>query len=141
VAFIWKQIGTTCESLPEAHKILRCFNAVCRVAAPSLIFKSEAIVHPDFIVQYIDRYECQISYKCVVMVLVAAGKVLTSDHHSPLQMCLLWESLATRNVELLSQALERRHNLVGGCAWVNYVRSHDDIGWTFADEGECRFGV
>jgi amylosucrase len=63
VAFIWKQIGTTCESLPEAHKILRCFNAVCRIAAPSLIFKSEAIVHPDFIVQYIDRYECQISYK------------------------------------------------------------------------------
>jgi len=50
-------------------------------------------------------------------------------------MCLLWESLATRNVDLLSQALERRHNLVGGCAWVNYVRSHYDIGWTFADEG------
>jgi len=63
VAFIWKQIGTTCESLPEAHKILRCFNAVCRIAAPSMIFKSEAIVHPDYIVQYIDRYECEISYK------------------------------------------------------------------------------
>jgi len=55
---------------------------------------------------------------------------------SPLQMCLLWESLATRNVALLSQALEKRHNIVSGCAWVNYVRSHDDIGWTFADEGE-----
>jgi amylosucrase len=26
-------------------------------------------------------------------------------------------------------------------AWVNYVRSHDDIGWTFADEDAIRFGV
>lgn len=55
-------------------------------------------------------------------------------------MCLLWEGLATRNASLLSQALERRHNLVSGCAWVNYVRSHDDIGWTFADEGMYHSG-
>lgn len=26
-------------------------------------------------------------------------------------------------------------------AWVNYVRSHDDIGWTFADEDALKFGI
>ena len=34
VAFIWKRLGTPCESLPEAHLLLRAFNAVLRMAAP-----------------------------------------------------------------------------------------------------------
>jgi amylosucrase len=37
--------------------------------------------------------------------------------------------------------LEARHNLPGDTAWVNYVRSHDDIGWTFCDAEAQRLGV
>jgi amylosucrase len=122
VAFIWKQLGTPCENLPEAHTLLRAFNAVCRLAAPSLLFKSEAIVHPDEVARYIDPAECQLSY-------------------NPLQMALIWEALATRDVSLLTQALERRHNIPEGTSWVNYVRSHDDIGWTFADEDAAELGI
>lgn len=122
VAFIWKELGTTCESQPEAHLLLRAFNEVCRLAAPSLLFKSEAIVHPDEVIEYIDLEECQLSY-------------------NPLQMALTWEALATRDVRLLAQALERRHALPAGTAWVNYVRGHDDIGWTFADEDAAELGV
>lgn len=122
VAFIWKKLGTDCENLPEAHALIRAFNAVARIAAPSLLFKSEAIVHPDKVVQYISSDECQLSY-------------------NPLQMALLWNSLATREVNLLEQALERRHNLPAHTAWVNYVRCHDDIGWTFADEDAAEFGI
>ncbi|WP_457964654.1 alpha-amylase family protein [Arthrobacter sp. D1-29] len=122
VAFIWKKLGTPCENQPEAHTLLRAFNAVCRLAAPSLLFKSEAIVHPDEVALYIDPAECQLSY-------------------NPLQMALIWESLATRNVSLLSQALERRHNIPPGTSWVNYVRSHDDIGWTFGDEDAAELGI
>ena len=122
VAFIWKQLGTDCENLPQAHALIRAFNAVARIAAPSLLFKSEAIVHPDKVVQYIAPNECQLSY-------------------NPLQMALLWNSLATREVNLLQQALERRHNLPTHTAWVNYVRCHDDIGWTFADEDAAEFGI
>ncbi len=40
VAFIWKQLGTVCENLPEAHTLIQAFNAVARIAAPSLLFKS-----------------------------------------------------------------------------------------------------
>ncbi len=122
VAFIWKELGTACESLPQAHTLIQAFNAVCRIAAPAVLFKSEAIVHPDEVVQYISPGECQLSY-------------------NPLQMALTWEALATRDATLLSQALERRHAIDPGCAWVNYVRSHDDIGWTFADEDAAEFGV
>lgn len=122
VAFIWKQLGTTCESLPEAHLLLRAFNAVCRMAAPSLLFKSEAIVHPDEVVSYIDPAECPISY-------------------NPLLMALSWEALATRKVELIDQAITRRQPINADCAWVNYVRSHDDIGWTFADEDAAELDI
>jgi amylosucrase len=122
VAFIWKQLGTPCESLPQAHWLIQAFNAVCRIAAPSLLFKSEAIVHPDEVVKYIGPEECQLSY-------------------NPLQMALIWNSLATRDARLLSQALDRRHEIAPGTAWVNYVRSHDDIGWTFADEDAAEFGI
>ncbi len=122
VAFVWKRLGTPCENLPEAHHLLRAYNALCRIAAPSLLFKSEAIVHPDDVAAYISPEECQVSY-------------------NPLQMALLWNSLATREVNLLQHALEHRHALPAHTAWVNYVRSHDDIGWTFADEDAAHFGI
>ena len=122
VAFIWKQLGTSCESLPQAHLLLQAFNAVCRIAAPAVLFKSEAIVHPDEVVEYISVDECQLSY-------------------DPLQMALIWSSLATRDGRLLQQALERRHALPPGTSWVGYVRSHDDIGWTFADEDAAELGI
>ena len=41
---------------------------------------------------------------------------------------------------MLSQAIERRHHIPRGCAWINYVRSHDDIGWTFSDEDAQELG-
>jgi len=122
VAFIWKKMGTSCENLPEAHTILQGFNAITRVVAPSILFKSEAIVHPDEVIKYISPVECQLSY-------------------NPLLMALLWNSLATREVNLLSQALEERFELPQGTAWVNYVRCHDDIGWTFSDEDAARLGI
>nr|WP_315231785.1 alpha-amylase family glycosyl hydrolase [uncultured Albidiferax sp.] len=122
VAFVWKRLGTVCENLPEAHTVIRAFSALVRIAAPSMLFKSEAIVHPDDVVKYISPQECQLSY-------------------NPLQMALLWNSLATREVNLLQQALEQRHNLDPDTSWVNYVRSHDDIGWTFADEDAIQLGI
>lgn len=122
VAFIWKKLGTASENLPEAHLLIQAFNAVVRIAAPALLFKSEAIVHPDDVSKYISPEECQLSY-------------------NPLLMALLWNSLATREVRLLKLALQTRHDLPDGCAWVNYVRGHDDIGWTFSDQEAAQLGI
>jgi amylosucrase len=114
VAFIWKRLGTSCENLPEAHMLIQAFNALARIAAPAMLFKSEAIVHPDDVIKYVSQHECQISY-------------------NPLLMALLWEALATREVKLLAHSMHTRFRLPPGCAWINYLRSHDDIGWTFDD--------
>lgn len=122
VAFIWKRLGTNCENLPEAHLLIQAFNAAMKIVAPGLIFKSEAIVHPDEVLRYISPQECELSY-------------------NPTLMALCWESLATRQVKLLEKTLRTRHHLPKGTAWVNYLRCHDDIGWTFDDEDARSVGI
>ena len=122
VAFVWKRMGTSCENLPEAHQLIQAFNLLARIATPGLLFKSEAIVHPDEVVKYIGEHECQISY-------------------NPTLMALLWESLATRQTKLLMRSLGHRHRLPPHTAWVNYLRCHDDIGWTFDDADAAALGI
>ena len=122
VAFLWKQKGTSCQNLPEAHMIIQAFNSIANIVAPAMVFKSEAIVHPDEVVRYIHPQECQLSY-------------------NPLLMALLWEAMATKDTGLLRHSLERRFSIPSGCAWVNYIRCHDDIGWTFSDEDAVELNI
>ncbi|MGD2112698.1 MAG: alpha-amylase family protein [Gammaproteobacteria bacterium] len=121
VAFIWKRLGTNSQNLPEAHWIIQAFNAVASIAAPAMVFKSEAIVHPDEVARYIGMEECQLSY-------------------NPQLMALLWEALATRDTRVLHHAMRHRYAIPEGCSWVNYVRCHDDIGWAFADDDVAAAG-
>ena len=95
---------------------------MARIAAPALLFKSEAIVAPRDVNSYIGPHECQVSY-------------------NPLLMALCWEALATRDVRLLQTSLHNHFGITPGCAWVNYLRSHDDIGWTFDDDEARALGI
>lgn len=122
VAFIWKEMGTACETRPTAMKLIEAFNLTARIAAPSLLFKSEAIVHPDQVVQFISPERCQLSY-------------------NPLLMALSWEALATRDTKLLALSMATRFALPDHTAWINYTRCHDDIGWTFSDEDAWSVGI
>lgn len=122
VPFIWKREGTDCENQPEAHWIIQAFNAIGRIAAPGLVFKSEAIVHPDQVASYVAPHEAQVSY-------------------NPLLMVLLWESLATRDTRLMRHSLIKRFGLPDGAGWMTYIRCHDDIGWGFADEDAAECGI
>ncbi|MEQ8847624.1 alpha-amylase family protein [Botrimarina sp.] len=115
VAFLWKELGTNCQNLPHAHSVLRALSAAAKIAAPTVALKSEAIVHPDEVRKYIGADECQLSY-------------------NPQLMALLWDALATRKTTSLRLALEKRFDIDDDCAWVNYIRCHDDIGWAFSDE-------
>ncbi|MEM6915099.1 MAG: alpha-amylase family glycosyl hydrolase [Verrucomicrobiota bacterium] len=122
VPFVWKQKGTSCENLPEAHTVIKAFSVIARIVAPSMLFKSEAIVAPDEITKYIGVDQCPISY-------------------NPLMMALMWESLATRSAKLLRFSMEKRFEIPSDCAWVNYARSHDDIGWGFDDADAAILGI
>jgi amylosucrase/maltose alpha-D-glucosyltransferase/alpha-amylase len=93
-----------------------------RIAAPAMLFKSEAIVHPDEVGKYISEEECQLSY-------------------NPQLMALLWNSLATRKVRILRHAMQKRFGIPAGCSWVNYVRCHDDIGFAFSNDDVLELGL
>jgi amylosucrase len=70
---------------------------------------------PDEVVKYIRPDECQLSY-------------------NPLLMAMLWEHAGDARGQAAARSLRERFKPAAGCTWVNYVRCHDDIGWTFADE-------
>ncbi len=127
VAFTWKELGTSCENLPQAHTIIQAYAALLKVVAPALLLKSEAIVHPDEVARYFGTGD-------------KAGKECQLSYH-PLLMVLLWDALATRKTDMLYVAMQHRYQVPTGCAWVNYVRCHDDIGWGFADEDAAQVGI
>lgn len=122
LAFTWKEMGTSCENLPKTHSLIRLFRSVATITAPHLTFLSEAIVHPDEVVKYIDVDECELSY-------------------NPLQMATSWEALATRNTSLLKKSFSSRFNIPDSCRWVNYLRCHDDLGWTFCDNDAAELNI
>ena len=119
--FLWKQAGTDCENLPEAHVIVQVLETIARIAAPSISLISGAMV-PDPLASFVSPRECRAGYDSVLMSAV-------------------WGALATEDTRLLGRALADRSHLPEGCAWITYLRSHDEIGWWFADEDALTLGI
>jgi amylosucrase len=124
--FLWKRLGTDCQNLPEVHELLQAFRAAVRIAAPAVAFKAEAIVAPRDLVPYLgtgkhEGKECDLAYHNVLMVLV-------------------WSTLASGRVTLLTSTLQAMPPVPPGAGWVTYVRCHDDIGWAITDEDAHRAG-
>jgi amylosucrase len=126
VPFLWKRVGTNSQNQPEVHQLLQAFRALMRMAAPAVAFKAEAIVSPKDLVTYLgagrhEGKECDLAYHNVLMVL-------------------LWSSLATRRVALMTQTLRAMPPVPPGAGWVTYVRCHDDIGWAITEEDAAAVG-
>jgi amylosucrase len=126
VAFMWKRMGTDSQNQPEVHWLLQAFRALTRIAAPGVLFKAEAIVAPDRLIPYLGRgpaanKECELAYNNSLMVL-------------------LWSSLATRKANLMTYSIMQMPAVPSGCAWITYVRCHDDIGWAVTDENAAAVG-
>lgn len=119
VAFLWKKIGTTSQNEREAHLILQLMKDCCQVTAPGVLFIAEAIVAPVEVIKYFGEdaviaKECEIAYNATFM-------------------ALLWDAVATRNARLLNQGIRSLPDKLDRATWLNYVRSHDDIGLGFDD--------
>ncbi|WP_286746697.1 alpha-amylase family protein [Roseivirga sp. UBA1976] len=119
VAFVWKQMGTSCQNLPQAHIVHQLFKLCSQVVAPGVAFLAEAIVSPEEIVKYF-----------------GTSNVWSNEHdmaYNATLMALLWNSLATRNTRVMKASLRDKPKKPKGTTWVNYVRCHDDIGMGFED--------
>lgn len=118
-AFIWKQLGTTCQNLPQAHTLLQLIKCCVEVAAPGMALLGEAIVAPKKIMQYFGNglytaHECDFAYNAT-------------------QMALQWDALATQDIRVMLAAQEDLIKKPIGTSWITYTRCHDDIGLGYED--------
>ncbi|MFM2354536.1 MAG: hypothetical protein RLZZ528_272 [Pseudomonadota bacterium] len=128
VAFMWKRMGTRCQSEPEVHMILRALRAACRIACPAVIHLEEAIVAPAEMLPYLGRGEHD-------------GKEGNLAYHNSL-MVQFWSALATRDTRLMTHVL-RSHfpDRLTNATYATYIRCHDDIGWAVTDEDAAALNV
>lgn len=118
-AFIWKQLGTTCQNLPQAHTLLRLLKQCLQVAAPGVALLGEAIVAPGEIMKYFGEG-------------LYAGRECDFAYHAT-QMALQWDALATGDTRVMLAAQPLLLQKPRGASWITYTRCHDDIGLGYDD--------
>jgi amylosucrase len=112
-------MGTDCQNQPEVHSLTQALRAAARIAAPTVIFKAEAIVGPQQLMPYLGTGRHH-------------GKVCDLAYHNSL-MVQYWSSLAASDTRLMTRALSRFPAKPVQTAWATYIRCHDDIGWAIGD--------
>jgi amylosucrase len=128
VAFMWKRMGTRCQSEPEVHMILRALRAACRVVCPAVIHLEEAIVAPAEMLPYLGRGEHD-------------GREGNLAYHNSL-MVQFWSALATRDTRLMTQVMATHFPpVLTNATYATYIRCHDDIGWAVTDEDAAAVGI
>ena len=128
VAFMWKRMGTRCQSEPEVHMLLRALRAACRIACPAVIHLEEAIVAPAEMLPYLGRGEHD-------------GREGNLAYHNSL-MVQFWSALATRTTGLMTHVLGSHFPAtVTNATYATYIRCHDDIGWAVTDEDAAAVGI
>ena len=118
-AFIWKEIGTRCQNLPQAHTLLQLIKLCVQIASPGMALLGEAIVSPDEIMKYFGTgdkkaRECDYAYNAT-------------------QMALQWDALATGDTKVMMSAQHILLKKPFDTSWITYTRCHDDIGLGYDD--------
>jgi amylosucrase len=128
VAFMWKRMGTRCQSEPEVHMLLRALRACSRIASAAVIHLEEAIVAPAEMLPYLGRGKHD-------------GKEGNLAYHNSL-MVQFWSALATRDTRLMTHVLATHFpDRLTNATYATYIRCHDDIGWAVTDEDAAAVGA
>ncbi len=125
VPYIWKELGTNCRNLPQVHTIVRMLRIVLECVCPAVVLKGEVVMAPKELAAYFgtpERPECHMLYNVSIMVN-------------------LWSALASGDVRLLKDQLDKLDALPENCWFVNYLRCHDDVGWGLDEPEELRLGI
>lgn len=128
VAFMWKRMGTRCQSEREVHMILQALRACSRIASAAVLHLEEAIVAPAEMLPYLGRGRHD-------------GKEGNLAYHNSL-MVQFWSSLATRDTRLMTHVLGTHFpDRLTNATYATYIRCHDDIGWAVTDEDAAAVGA
>jgi sucrose phosphorylase len=111
IAFLWKEIGTTCLHLPQTHRVIQLMRAVLEEIAPGVRLITETNVpHADNISYFGDgTNEAQLVYNFALPPLVL-------------------HSLQTGNAEKLTRWAQSLRLPSDRVTFFNFLASHDGIG-------------
>lgn len=111
IPYIWKEEGTDCENLPEAHMIIKIFRAILDQVRPNTLLLAEACQPPVEVVKYFgDGDECHAGY------------------HFPL-MPMIFKSLAIQDAEPVLDVLHPSvtPDIMSENQWFMFLRLHDEL--------------
>ena len=111
VAYIWKEIGTTCIHLPQAHQVVQLFRSILNLVAPDVLLITETNVPHDENMSYF------------------------GDGHNEAQMIynftlppLLFYTFVQEDSTVLSQWVKNLKVPSRSNTFFNFTASHDGIG-------------
>ena len=112
VAYIWKQIGTTCVHLPQTHEIVKLFRTLLSKLEPNVLLLTETNVPHQENISYFD-----------------AGEETNMVYQFALPPLLLQaiQGETTKYLTPWAQSLEQ-DELPPGCTYLNFTASHDGVG-------------
>lgn len=110
IAFLWKEIGTTCVHLEQTHEVVKLMRDVLEIAAPGVILLTETNVpHKENVSYFGDGDEAQMVYQFSLPPLLLDA--FTHQDPTPLRN---W--------------LENLEPIPDGTTFFNFASSHDGIG-------------
>ncbi len=111
IAYLWKEIGTSCIHLPQTHRIIRLFRSVLDIVAPYVMLLTETNVpHRDNVSYFGDgRDEAQMLYNFALPPLVL-------------------HTFYTENSRIISKWAAELELPSSYTTFFNFLASHDGIG-------------
>ena len=111
IAYLWKEIGTSCIHLPKTHDMVKLFRAVLDLVAPDVIILTETNVPHNENISYFGngRDEAQMVYNFTLPPL-------------------LFYSMVKEDATVLSQWAKGLHLESAHNTFFNFTASHDGIG-------------
>ncbi len=110
IAFLWKEINTTCLHLAQTHEIIKLFRTLLQARFPHALLITETNVPSKENISYLGN-----------------GDQAHVIYNFPLPPFLL-NTLITGNSELLVTWLESLPETPPGATFLNFIASHDGIG-------------
>lgn len=123
VPFLWKEKGTSCESLPQTHTIVKFFRAALDYLQPGTLILAEACQPPKDVVAYFgDGDECQAAY------------------HFPV-MPRIFRALAEEKATAIEMVMDSAFTPVipKSCQWFMFLRCHDELSLEMVSPEERTF--
>lgn len=110
IAYLWKEIGSSCLNLPQAHEVVKLFRDILEMLAPGVLLLTETnLPHAQNTSYFGDGDEAHMVYQFSLPPL-------------------LLHALHTGSTRYLTSWVAALPELPPGCTFLNFTASHDGIG-------------